>query len=115
LSSADDGSESSGDDDDALDEAGEYELLMREAKDNAEHSRKGGLDAPQEAVILDSTCPGGYIGELPPVDSPVRSPQRSEGWYNAPDAPPFDLFPRGSEESKKMGEFVSMPRHRDMR
>jgi hypothetical protein len=74
---------------------------MREAEDDAEHSRKGGLNAPQEAVILDSTCPGGDIGELPHVDNPVRSPQRSEGWYNAPYAPPFDLFPRGLEESKK--------------
>jgi len=92
------------DDDDEVNLAAKFRVLKR--------ARTTTQDVPQPAIIVDLLTPGGDVGGLPAVNSPVSSPYRSspphgisiEAWNAAPDAPSFELFSQEDNIMEKPAE-----------
>uniref|UniRef100_A0ACD5Y7U9 Uncharacterized protein n=1 Tax=Avena sativa TaxID=4498 RepID=A0ACD5Y7U9_AVESA len=92
------------DDDDEVNLAAKFRVLKR--------ARTTTQDVPQPAIIVDLLTPGGVVGGLPDVNSPVSSPYRSspphgisiEAWNAAPDAPSFELFSQEDNIMEKPAE-----------
>lgn len=92
------------DDDDEVNLAAKFRVLK--------HARTTTQDVPQPAIIVDLLTPGGVVGGLPDVNSPVSSPYRSspphgisiEAWNAAPDAPSFELFSQEDNIMEKPAE-----------
>ncbi|KAM0855463.1 hypothetical protein ACQ4PT_049751 [Festuca glaucescens] len=108
------------DDDNDDDAEADVDFHADEVEDYPEvHARSGIPDVPQPVILVDSSCKGGYTGEMQCVDSPVRSLFRSsiprgisaEEWNRALDPPSMDLFSPGSEEFVDFNRIPDSPSH----
>uniref|UniRef100_A0ACD5XC32 Uncharacterized protein n=1 Tax=Avena sativa TaxID=4498 RepID=A0ACD5XC32_AVESA len=102
------------DDDDEVNLAAKFRVLK--------HARTTTQDVPQTAIIVDLLTPGGDVGGLPAVNSPVSSPYQSspphgisiEAWNAAPDAPSFELFSQEDNIMEKPAEAVLTEQAKEM-
>ncbi|KAM0832386.1 hypothetical protein ACQ4PT_064933 [Festuca glaucescens] len=94
------------------DESEEDDEMLCAAKVGTVQSRRATSDVPQSAVMTDTSCLGGDIGEQQTVGCPMRSPSprspypsgipkgiSEEAWRRAPDPPPMELFSQDPDET----------------
>ncbi|KAM0858615.1 hypothetical protein ACQ4PT_047735 [Festuca glaucescens] len=94
------------------DESEEDDEMLCAPKVGTMQSRRAAPDVPQSAVMTDTSCLGGDIGEQQTVGCPVRSPSprspypsgipkgiSEEAWRRAPDPPPMELLSQDPDET----------------